>query len=72
MIHLGESMGRIEAHHLLRDVTLRLGEHGGDFRRGLRAAVGPALPEAAFSAASQIEPAQEMIDRVLSAAARRG
>lgn len=72
MIHLGETMGRIEAHHLLRDVTFRIGEHDGDFRRALRAAVGPALPEDAFSAAAQIEPAQEMIDRVLSTVARPG
>ncbi|WP_163852326.1 class-II fumarase/aspartase family protein [Pseudooceanicola aestuarii] len=64
MIHLAGTLGRIEAHHVLRQVAREVMTSGRDMQTAL-AAIGVDVPEEVFSAPGQIAPAQEMIDQVL-------
>lgn len=66
MMHLARSVGRVEAHHVLANVSKQMaGRQGGDLRSVLLAEAGIDLPDQVLSDVSQIEQAHQMIDQIL-------
>ncbi|MCF8482145.1 MAG: adenylosuccinate lyase family protein [Rhodospirillum sp.] len=65
MIHLSDSFGRIKAHHLLHEISHRVGETGIDLGAAIEDATGMPLPRYVLDARIQIEAPQDMIDMVL-------
>jgi 3-carboxy-cis,cis-muconate cycloisomerase len=65
MIHLSDRIGRIEAHRVLHEISHRVSQTGTDLGTALWEVAGAELPERVLDFHSQVEAAQQMIDRVL-------
>lgn len=70
MIHLSDRIGRIEAHRVLHEVSHKVIEHGVELDDALREVADLDLPVDFLNTETEIEAAQNMIDRVLMAVAQ--
>ncbi|WP_051680017.1 class-II fumarase/aspartase family protein [Pseudorhizobium marinum] len=66
MMHLAQTVGRVEAHHILGQISRHVVVHqGSDLQDALRTEMNIEVPDYVLSEAAQIGQAQQMIDQVL-------